>query len=297
MARNSRGRSSSGVAVSFTKLSGIACGANTLRALFSASSRPSGSVIGVGKQRADHRRGHDPVVPADAAAPGMGHRRQHHQTRDALRIIERHPRAERARERMHDDDDRARAEFFQRLLDHPRVQKRASNPSRVRAHSSHGRDDRSGSRDDVARAVSPSGFRIASRLRACAMQQQDRRTRGIARPEFDHIQRRACDIDFFPVRWIEPLEHKNAGCVTNASSASAATMIIGIIEIFRTMRPPYNYVAAAQWFRGKNVEFSRRNAGICHTRVVGHFITMVSTFSDARAHVTQGVVRRPAYHT
>jgi len=40
----------------------------------------------------------------------------------------------------------------------------------------------------------------------------------------------------------------------------------------------------ARWFRIKYVEFSLINAKTCHTRVIGHFITMVSTFSDARAH-------------
>src|SRR6478735_1401375 len=47
--------------------------------------------------------------------------------------------------------------------------------------------------------------------KSCAMQQQDRRTRGVARPQFDHIQRRAGDIDLPSLRWIEPFEHKNAG--------------------------------------------------------------------------------------
>ncbi|MGH9807081.1 MAG: hypothetical protein ACRD9W_07420, partial [Terriglobia bacterium] len=55
--------------------------------------------------------------------------------------------------------------------------------------------------------------------------------------------------------------------------------------------PRYNYVAAAHWFRGENVEFSRINAVFCHTGVVGHFITMVSTLSDCRAYVTKGIVR------
>ena len=50
----------------------------------------------VGEQRTDHRGGDDLVVPSDAARPRIGHRRQHHEAGDALRIIQRHPRAERA---------------------------------------------------------------------------------------------------------------------------------------------------------------------------------------------------------
>jgi hypothetical protein len=45
--------------------------------------------------------------------------------------------------------------------------------------------------------------------------------------------------------------------------------------------PPHaRYAAGRKRFRGKTVEISRINAGSCHTGVVGHFITMVSTFSD-----------------
>jgi hypothetical protein len=39
--------------------------------------------------------------------------------------------------------------------------------------------------------------------------------------------------------------------------------------------------------QGKNWQFSRKITWICHTGVVGHFITIVSTFSDCRARINQ----------
>ena len=152
LARNSRGRSSNGVAVSSTKPSGMVCGRNTPRAPGSVRKYAERQRDGIGQQRADHRRGDDLVVPADAAAPRIGHRRQHHQAGDALRIIQRHPRAERAGPGMHHEDRVADAELFQRLVDHPALDRRRRIWQDARACSSHGRDDRSGSPDDCARA-------------------------------------------------------------------------------------------------------------------------------------------------
>ena len=152
MARNSRGRSNSGVALSLTKFSGIACGSEHGARARLRKQEAERQRDGVGEQRADHRRGDELVVAADAAVPGMRHRREHHEARDAIRIIERHPRAERAGQRMHDDDDADRCRVLPAPPRSSAPARRASNPPSGRARSSHGRDGRSGSRGDVVRA-------------------------------------------------------------------------------------------------------------------------------------------------
>jgi hypothetical protein len=69
--------------------------------------------------------------------------------------------------------------------------------------------------------------------------------------------------------------------------------MIGIITIFL---PSPNYVSAPLWFRGKTVENPRENTETCHTHVVGHFITMVSTFSAAGWDVTRDFAAQPNPH-
>jgi hypothetical protein len=67
------------------------------------------------------------------------------------------------------------------------------------------------------------------------------------------------------------------------------------LESLKFSWPPHNYAAAAPWFRVKDVEFSHIIAKTRHTRAIGHFITMVSTFSDARAHAFK-VQAGPMHH-
>jgi len=59
-------------------------------------------------------------------------------------------------------------------------------------------------------------------------------------------------------------------------------------ELHVTREPRYplelNGKAVGKRIPVENMEFSRIIAGPCHTGVVGHFITMVSTFSGSRAH-------------
>jgi hypothetical protein len=68
-------------------------------------------------------------------------------------------------------------------------------------------------------------------------------------------------------------------------------MIIGIIAIFlntNQLRRRGNVVSRQE------CGVSRANSNTCHTGVVGHFITMVSTFSWSWVDVTKGN-RRPAF--
>jgi hypothetical protein len=51
------------------------------------------------------------------------------------------------------------------------------------------------------------------------------------------------------------------------------------------------YAAEAQRFHGEIVEFYSIIAVPCHTGVVGLFITMVSTFSNSRAHAFEAQAR------
>ena len=76
---------------------------------------------GIGEQPADHRRCDDLVVAADAAAPGMGHRRQHDETGDAAGMIERDPRAERTAPGMHHEHRAIDPELCQGRVDHARL--------------------------------------------------------------------------------------------------------------------------------------------------------------------------------
>ena len=78
----------------------------------------------ISEQRADQLCRDEVVVPADAAAPGMGDRRQHDEARDALRIIERNPRTQRAAPGMHHEDRFADADLLQHRIDHPALHRR-----------------------------------------------------------------------------------------------------------------------------------------------------------------------------
>ena len=108
-------------------------------------------------------------------------------------------------------------------------------------------------------------------------------------PDIHHVQNRAGDLDRLSLRREAALEQGNPIRVASASAHQRRDKGIDIIDLSRETG---SRAQATRWratrFRGeKTACFPVIFPGICHTVVVGHFITMVSTFSDRRARINQ----------
>jgi hypothetical protein len=150
------------------------------------------------------------VVLADAAGPWIGHRREHHQTGDALRMIQRNPCAQRTAPGMHHEDRFAHAKLFKRLIDHPPLSgRRRIRDACARAPAMAGTVDQDHAM--IFREPVPERLPHHLEIRTSAMQHHDRQTGGVARADIDDAQGRAGDLDHLPLRGISALNQQDTG--------------------------------------------------------------------------------------